>query len=267
MSNSDSLIPAPLPQATAPPHSLISHLENGRLHLNVQDDSSGCPPPKQALIGVFSTSKPSDTEKRHILRQVYKTWNAQLKESKQIDIIYYLGNAADYESDFDIATEQAVFEDLVVMHELEDRDSGKILEWFRYSRSVMYSQHPSGREGMFCQRYRFVGKGDIDAVFHIVRLSRLLSGLSTQVSWFIGRSFGAPHFHMTGMLYLLSLDIVEWINFSPIPKQHMKGVEDVQVGKWLLEGNIKFQKSQQYSRFHDLEESPMVCIVFVSKKQ
>ncbi|KAI9330051.1 hypothetical protein BDR26DRAFT_712918 [Obelidium mucronatum] len=260
-SNDGPTTPSSDATATAPSHSLVSHHGIGYLHLDVKDYSSGCPKPKQALIAVFTTASAQDAEKRQLLRQIYQDWNKELEGHDQIDVRFYFGNGVDYNSDMALAAEQALFDDVVVMEEaVEHRDNGKILEWFKYARSVLYSRHPS-KDSNYCLRYRFIGKGDVDAVIHIKRLSRILSGLSDD-SRYIGRSFVVPHYHMTGMLYLVTSDIVEWINFSPIPKQHLNGVEDVQVGKWLLESKIHFKKAEQYNRFHDLEESPNVCYHF-----
>ncbi|KAI9330053.1 hypothetical protein BDR26DRAFT_871756 [Obelidium mucronatum] len=247
-------------QIAAPPTSLVATHSNsgaGLVTLKHLVADAGCPPPKAALIGIFTVAGAKNAQTRQLLRQKYRTLNANLDHEHKVDFKFVLGNSADFELDFHIATEQTVFPDeTFVTDELEDRDSGKILAWFKYARSQMYSVHPV-HKNQFCLRYRFIGKGDEDAVWHSERLANALVELPSDQSHYVGRSFTVPNYHMTGMLYLLSADIVEWINFSPVPVKHLKGVEDVQVGKWVLEGGFVLNKVDLKTKFHDLEESPM----------
>ncbi|KAJ3064280.1 hypothetical protein HDU99_004513 [Rhizoclosmatium hyalinum] len=64
---------------------------------------------------------------------------------------------------------------------------------------------------------------------------------------------------MSGMFYLLTPDLTEWIHHSPIPKQNRKGHEDRQVGVWFLRGNITWgiHLAKTFT-FHDLEEAPNI---------
>ncbi|KAI9330046.1 hypothetical protein BDR26DRAFT_871745 [Obelidium mucronatum] len=246
-----------------------------------------CPPPKAALIGIFTTSEPTSAEKRTLLRQLYRSINnnnAQVPIHQQIDFRFVFGNAKTFDMDYEIAVEEMLFpNETVVFEALEDRDSGKILDWFRWVREHMYEpiavqegrqrwwwlwgkgqeqQYQEQPQYKWCLKYQYVGKGDEDAVFELTRLGKKLFEISRlgrrgmfSTSAFIGRIFPTPWIHMTGMLYLLSADIVEWINFSPIPVENLAGVEDIQVGKWLLEGGFYYRELQQGLHFHDLEES------------
>ncbi|KAJ3082232.1 hypothetical protein HDU99_003275 [Rhizoclosmatium hyalinum] len=95
-------------------------------------------------------------------------------------------------------------------------------------------------------------------MFHLERLENLLKGLEGDgegVARFVGRGYEEPVMHMTGMLYLLSANFVEWINASPVPRKLIHGIEDVMVGKWIQEGNLAIDFVEQGARFHDLPES------------
>ena len=42
--------------------------------------------------------------------------------------------------------------------------------------------------------------------------------------------------YMSGMGYLVSLDIAEWIRRSEIPRKQFDGPEDKDLGEWMREG-------------------------------
>ncbi|KAJ3030899.1 UNVERIFIED_CONTAM: hypothetical protein HDU68_007397 [Siphonaria sp. JEL0065] len=242
-----SLIPYTKPSRGPTKPSIQTQKLSSPLHWQHRKPTKQCPyPPKAALIGIFTTSQTASAEKRTLLREKYRSMNSKLSPHLQIDIRFVFGNAHEYEQDYNIAVEEMLFpEETVVFEALEDRDSGKILDWFKYARNNMYYKSRDA-EGEYCLRYKFVGKGDEDAVFELDRLGSKL----VEISGGSGRYFGS-----TGMLYFLSADIVEWISFSPIPIEHLAGVEDVQVGKWLLEGGFDYKMEDEGLRFHDLEES------------
>ncbi|KAJ3030903.1 UNVERIFIED_CONTAM: hypothetical protein HDU68_007401 [Siphonaria sp. JEL0065] len=217
--------------------------------------STDCPPPLEALIGIFSMNGADATARRTILREKYRRLNAQLPSQKRIDFKFFFGNANTTEHDYDLVLEQTMFpNETVITSRLEDRDSGKILDWFRFARSLMYSPHPTV-PNEYCLNYRFVGKADDDAVIHFPRLSKTLNKMSVETKY-IGRFHDSPVTHATGMLYLLSADVVEWIYSSPFPAALVHGVEDVQVGFWLQEGKLNTSLVEMGPMFHDLTESP-----------
>ncbi|KAJ3058757.1 hypothetical protein HDU99_006665, partial [Rhizoclosmatium hyalinum] len=245
----------------APAHSLVSvDPDMDSLSMNV---SSDCPIPKLGLIGVSVITEPSSTLRRNLLRETYHKINKNLEFENQFDFIYVFGNAKTWEQDLDLALEEMTFpEDTFVTTREENMNNGKTLDWFLYARSIMYTEHPD-REGEYCLRYRFIGKTDDDTVIHLPRLAGVLNTLDPNESHYVGRVINdGTGIYMTGMLYLLSADVVEWIQHSPIPRSHAYGHEDKQVGTWFYEGGITGHVKLQHQghRFHDLEESPNVNI-------
>ncbi|KAJ3297622.1 hypothetical protein HDU79_002796 [Rhizoclosmatium sp. JEL0117] len=216
--------------------------------------TSGCPSPKQALIGVFTQATKESSFHRTVLRKLYETSPA----ASAFDIKYVFGNGADLSMDSALAIEEMFYpDDTVVTPRRENRDAGKILDWFKWARSEMYTKHPT-KSGKVCLKCRFVGKSDEDAVIHLERLQKLLEGLKGDMDGtarFIGRSFETPVLHMTGMLYLLSANAVEWIDSAEIAATYFKGIEDVIVGYWMSSGNITVDYIEQGKKFHDLAES------------
>ncbi|KAI9330052.1 hypothetical protein BDR26DRAFT_871754, partial [Obelidium mucronatum] len=253
---------------SVPPQSLVTiHNQSATaskdkkpvLKLNTQ--SLGCPTPRAALIGIFTVAGADAATKRQLLREKYRLLNAELPEAQKIDFVFFFGNANSYQKDYELAVEETLFPtETVVIEALEDRDSGKILEWFKYARTQLYVRHPR-LQNEWCLRYRFVGKGDDDAVFHLPRLSKMLIDLPTTQSHYVGRNFADDAHgvvpHMTGMLNFVSADIVEWINFSPIPPANVNGIEDVKLGTWLHQADFEFNRLNKGLLFHDLYESPM----------
>ncbi|KAJ3030902.1 UNVERIFIED_CONTAM: hypothetical protein HDU68_007400 [Siphonaria sp. JEL0065] len=251
--------PYTLLKTTIPPNPLLkeSTTSDNKTLLQLSVSSSTCPPPKQALIGIFTTASPESTLKRSLLRQKYNTINEKLPHNFQSDHIFFFGNSdTDQEKDSTLVLEQLLFPNTtVISHRKESRDSGKILDWFKFSRSLLYTPHPS-IPAEYCLRYRFVAKADEDAVIHLERLGRLLNGVETSnKAQFIGRGYNDPVMHMTGMLYLLSANTVEWIYSSLVPESWIHGVEDVMVGMWLLKGGLSVDYIEQGHQFHDLAES------------
>ncbi|KAJ3242334.1 hypothetical protein HDU81_005087 [Chytriomyces hyalinus] len=234
-------------------------LENTTLsHLELDVSSAGCPPMKQALIGILSVPKFANTARRNYLRQIYSTLNSKLPHDQQIDFVFVFGRGLNPESQTQLRLEQTIFpQDTIITQRKEGRDDGMIFDWFQAARKLAFSPHPT-RVGEWCQKYRYFGKSDDDALVHVERLSRLLASFPQGQANFVGRHALKDHLHMThmtGMLYLVTADILEWMFHSPIPKENLKGMEDVQVGKWLVLGAIEASWIDVGTKFHNLPEA------------
>ncbi|ORY35978.1 hypothetical protein BCR33DRAFT_490914 [Rhizoclosmatium globosum] len=98
---------------------------------------------------------------------------------------------------------------------------------------------------------------------HLSRLESFLESIS-EGSKFIGRPFvdvigdaKIKVYGMHGMLYLMSLDLVEWIAHSPIPRENLIGIEDQQVGYWLQKSNIAMEREiMPAAQLHDRADAP-----------
>ncbi|KAF4384228.1 hypothetical protein F8388_001466 [Cannabis sativa] len=65
--------------------------------------------------------------------------------------------------------------------------------------------------------------------------------------------------YMSGMGYLISWDLVEWISTSNIPKLDLFGPEDKLVGKWLTNGNKAKNRISNKSAMYDYPSSNEKC--------
>ncbi|KAJ3022263.1 UNVERIFIED_CONTAM: hypothetical protein HDU68_009232 [Siphonaria sp. JEL0065] len=227
-----------------------------KLHLNVH---LSCPtPPRMALIAILTIPSFDNTARRSYQRIQYALENRRIQNPKdKIDFVYFFGKPYSPESKFQMNLEFNEHpEDTIITDRYEDRDDGKVLDWFEYARSQMYIPHPT-LNGEWCLRYQYIGKSDDDSVIHVSRLSSILKKLPNG-SNYVGRvSYpNQRNQHMTGMLYLLTSDIVEWINDSPIPESNKIGVEDVNVGQWLWDGNLDVELIHRDREFHNLPSAP-----------
>ncbi|KAI9344599.1 hypothetical protein BDR26DRAFT_857246 [Obelidium mucronatum] len=157
--------------------------------------------------------------------------------SDQIDFVYFFGKPYSPDAQYQLSLEQRENpRDTVIMTErYEDRDDGKILDWFRYARQKMYLPHPQ-LQGEWCPRYQYIGKSDDDTVIHVERLSLLLRNGVGPGSNYVGR--------------------LKWINDSPIPEGNKIGVEDVKVGEWLWDANLEVNLVNKEVEFHNLPSGP-----------
>ncbi|KAI9344601.1 hypothetical protein BDR26DRAFT_857250 [Obelidium mucronatum] len=100
----------------------------------------GCPTAKPALIGILTTA------------EQYRKQNEQLPEDQQIEIMFLLGREHSYEKRFQIQTEQSLHPtDTLITNRTENANEGKILDWFQYARSVLYTRHPTS-PNQYCKR-------------------------------------------------------------------------------------------------------------------
>ncbi|ORY36521.1 hypothetical protein BCR33DRAFT_742776 [Rhizoclosmatium globosum] len=204
---------------------------------------------------------PIDTAHRHILREKYEIFNSQLPEPSRIEFKFVFGIPNTTEQIRQLEKERTEFpNDIVVVNRPESRDTGKILDWFRYARGTGYWWH--SLRG-YCPRYRYIGKADIDAVIHIPRLLQMIEALPTSIPNFMGRR---SYTHLTGMLYLLSTSLVEWIHFSKDVQQHVVGIEDTVVGDWVKNSGINVNWADMGRTFHDLPDSPNWCPGVITNK-
>ncbi|KAJ3081389.1 Serine/threonine kinase [Rhizoclosmatium hyalinum] len=215
----------------------------------------------------FTKEKPILTPVNTVLSAVHQAefkefdftaeWAGQLLAANdQIHFKYFFGKGFSPDIAYQISLEQQMYpSDTVVTERYEDRDDGKILDWFRYARSELYYEV---EDGEWCSRYKFIGKGDDDGVIHVGRLSTMLKGIPDHESSYIGR-LSYPNVrgqHMTGMLSLVTPDIVEWINESPFPAENKDGVEDMVLGTWFWDMNLEIKLVKIENEFHNLPDGP-----------
>ncbi|KAK4409493.1 hypothetical protein Sango_0022300 [Sesamum angolense] len=176
------------------------------------------------LIGILT--RPDRYDIRHFLRLVYGTQSSPIA---RIDVKFVLCQLTKPEQRVLVALEIIRFDDVIILNCSENMNSGKTYAYF------------SSLPRILSARYDYVMKAD-DDVF--LRLNPLALSLQTlpRKDLYYGFVIPCPSMkpfvhYMSGMGFVLSWDLVEWISTSPIPANNTFGPEDKLVGEWLNRGN------------------------------
>ncbi|KAJ8500877.1 hypothetical protein OPV22_011429 [Ensete ventricosum] len=187
-------------------------------------------PDFRLLIGVLSRA--DMYERRHLLRVVY---SLQTNLTAHVDVRFVFCNLTKEDQRVLIALEIMRYNDIIILDCNENMNDGKTYTYFSSIPKLF-----NGADGDD-QPYDFVLKADDDIYF---RLPKLIESLNKMPREDLYYGFVIPcdsmdpfHEYMSGMGYLLSWDLVEWISTSEIAKNNTVGAEDMMTGKWLREGN------------------------------
>lgn len=176
------------------------------------------------LIGILT--RPDNYDRRHFLRLVYGIQSSPLAH---IDVKFVFCNLTKPEQRVLIALEILRFNDIIILNCTENMNSGKTYTYF------------SSLPRILSRSYDYVMKADDDVFIRLAPLALSLEPLprlDLYYGFVIPCTSMNPHVdYMSGMGFLLSWDIVEWIGNSNIPENNTNGPEDKLVGKWLKMGN------------------------------
>ncbi|KAK9266528.1 hypothetical protein L1049_021540 [Liquidambar formosana] len=177
------------------------------------------------LIGILT--RPDKYDRRHFLRIVY---GIQSSPIANIDVKFILCNLTKAEQKVFIALEILRFNDIIILNCTENMNNGKTYSYFSSLPHILL--HP----------YDYVMKADDDVYIRLAPLALSLLPLprfDLYYGFVIPCSSMNPYVdYMSGMGFLLSWDLVEWIGKSAIPKNDTFGPEDKLVGKWLNLGKM-----------------------------
>ncbi|GMN33189.1 hypothetical protein TIFTF001_004031 [Ficus carica] len=147
----------------------------------------------------------------------------------KIDVKFVLCNLTKPEQRVFVALEILRFDDIIILNCTENMNEGKTYTYFSSLPKILKNS------------YDYVMKADDDVFIRLKPLATSLEPLPRLDLYFgfvIPCNSQNPFVkYMSGMGFLLSWDIVEWISDSDIPKSELFGPEDRQVGKWLKMGN------------------------------
>ncbi|XP_071736038.1 beta-1,3-galactosyltransferase pvg3-like [Rutidosis leptorrhynchoides] len=172
------------------------------------------------LIGILTRA--DNYDRRHFLRLIYGIQSSPLA---QIDIKFVFCNLTKPEQRVLISLEILRFNDIIILNCPENMNSGKTYTYFSSLPSIL------------SQPYDYVMKADDDVFLQLSPLASSLHPLprSDMYYGFVVpcQSMNPFKEYMSGMGYILSWDLVEWIAKSVIPKNDTFGPEDKLVGRWL----------------------------------
>jgi len=176
------------------------------------------------LIGILT--RPDNYDRRHFLRLVYGIQSSSIAE---IDVKFVFCNLTKPEQRVLIALEILRFNDIIILDCIENMNNGKTYAYF------------SSLPHILPRHYDYVMKADDDVFIRLEPLSLSLKPLPWQDLYYgfviPCNSMNPFADYMSGMGFLLSWDLVEWIGKSEIPENNTVGPEDKMVGKWLKMGN------------------------------
>lgn len=176
------------------------------------------------LIGILT--RPDNYDRRHFLRLLYGIQSSSVAE---IDVKFVFCNLTKPEQRVFIALEILRFNDIIILNCTENMNNGKTYAYF------------SSLPHILSRPYDYVMKADDDVFIRLEPLSlslKPLPRLDLYYGFVIPCNSKNPFVdYMSGMGFLLSWDLVEWIGNSGIPANDTYGPEDKLVGKWLKLGN------------------------------
>nr|GEV04505.1 hydroxyproline O-galactosyltransferase GALT3-like [Tanacetum cinerariifolium] len=203
------------------------------------------------LLGILTL--PDNYNRRHFLRLIYGT---QSVAGAKIDLKFVFCNLTKEDQKLIIALEILRYDDIIIMNCKENMDKGKTYTYFSSLPDLL-------KDDTHYPPYHYVIKGDDDTYFRLPKLVETLMPLSRQDLYY-GYVVPCPSMdpfvhYMSGMGYLVSWDIVEWIRDSDIPKNHLEGPEDKNFGAWLREGRKAKNRYNAKWSMYDYPEPHTRC--------
>lgn len=202
---------------------ISSSISNQQLII-IQNTTHSNQPNFSLLIGILT--RPDNYDRRHFLRLVY---GIQSSPIATIDVKFIFCNLTKREQHIFIGLEILRFHDIIILNCTENMNRGKTYTYFS---SLPHALHT---------KYDYVMKADDDVFIRLEPLAYSLlqlPRLDLYYGFVIPCSSKNPYAeYMSGMGFLVSWDIVEWIGVSEVPKTRLFGPEDKVFGEWLKMGN------------------------------
>ncbi|KAF5204858.1 Galactosyltransferase family protein [Thalictrum thalictroides] len=211
--------------------SAVSNFQYQTSEKSLVENATSSPPDLRVLLGILTL--PDQYQRRDFLRLIYGTQSTTL--GAQVDVKFVLCNLTKEEQRVIVALEIMKYNDIIILNCKENMDKGKTYTYFSSLPEIF--DDPLGPN----PPYHYVMKGDDDTYFRLNNLVESLRPLPREDLYY-GYVSPCPSMdpfkgYMSGMGYLISWDIVEWIRTSEIPRNHTEGPEDKVFGDWIREGD------------------------------
>ncbi|XP_057420079.1 uncharacterized protein LOC130714206 [Lotus japonicus] len=205
------------------------------------------------LIGILTL--PDQYLRRHFLRLVYGTQNP---EGAKVDVKFVFCNLTKEDQKVIISLEIMQYNDIIILNCTENMNKGKTSAFFTSLPEIFNETKNSPYPP-----YHYVMKADDDTY---VRLNSLVQSLKTLPKEDLYYGFVIPcgsmdpfKHYMSGMGFLVSWDIVEWISGSDIPKKHVEGPEDKVFGDWMRWAKRGMNRYNAKWSMYNYPDPPSVC--------
>ncbi|KAH7669366.1 Glycosyl transferase family 31 protein [Dioscorea alata] len=200
------------------------------------------------LISIFTL--PDHYSHRHFLRLLYPTPFSSPSSTIHLNFIFC--NLSKPDQHLLIPLEILRHNDIIILNNCtENMNSGKTYTFFSSLPHIL--PHP----------YDYIMKADDDVFFQLPNLAASLLPLPRRDLYygFVIPCTSKDPFkdYMSGMGYVLSWDLVEWISVSEIPAGEVVGPEDKLVGKWLKVGGKGKNRYSEKPGMYDYPGSNGKC--------
>ncbi|RDX79838.1 hypothetical protein CR513_39676, partial [Mucuna pruriens] len=205
------------------------------------------------LIGI--PTLPDQHLRRHLLRLVYGTQPPP--PGAKIDVKFVFCNLTKEDQKLLVALEIMRYDDIIILNCEENMNNGKTLTYFSSLPELLndaVAPYPP---------YHYVMKADDDTYLRLNSLVESLKPLPREDLYYgyvIPCQSMDPFLrYMSGMGYLVSWDIVEWIRGSDIPRKRFQGPEDKVFGEWMREGGKGKNRYNAKWSMYNFPEPPTAC--------
>ncbi|XP_062220939.1 beta-1,3-galactosyltransferase pvg3-like [Phragmites australis] len=205
----------------------------------------------RVLLGVLT--RPDTYERRALLRLAYSLQPPPV--GAVVDVRFVFCNLDKEEDRVLVALEIIAYGDIVVLNCTENMDGGKTYEYFS-TIPRLFAEEP----------YDYVGKTDDDTYY---RLAALADTLRTKARRDMYHGYLSPcHWmpekqYMSGMGYIVSWDIAEWISATEELRNDHDGPEDRVFGGWLRKGgrykNVYNEEPRMYDYWDREMPDEVIC--------
>ncbi|CAD6249217.1 unnamed protein product [Miscanthus lutarioriparius] len=201
------------------------------------------------LMGIVTT--PSTYERRALLRLAYSLQPRPVRAV--VDVRFVMCRIEREEDRILVALEIIAHGDVVVLNCTENMNDGKTYAYF------------SAVPGLFAgERYDYVGKTDDDTYYRVAALAESLSGKARRDAYqgYLTPCHWLPEKqYMSGMGYVVSWDVAEWIAATPELRDDHNDWEDVDFGGWLRKGGKYKNVYNEEPRMYDYWDREMATDV------
>ncbi|KAF8364794.1 hypothetical protein HHK36_033230 [Tetracentron sinense] len=232
--------------------SALSNIPSQSINPSLPGNSSSSAPNLRILIGILTL--PDQYRRRDFLRLIY---GIQSPEGAKVDVKFVFCNLTKEDQKVLVALEIMRYNDIIILDCKENMNKGKTYTYFSSLPEILNSTDGPDPP------YHYVMKADDDTFFRLDKLVESLRPLPREDLYY-GYVIPCPSMdpfnrYMSGMGYLISWDLVEWIRTSDIPKNHTEGPEDKVVGDWIRDGHRAKNRYNAKWSMYNYPDPPTRC--------
>ncbi|CAG8531968.1 7855_t:CDS:2 [Paraglomus brasilianum] len=184
-------------------------------------------PPVSVFIGIFTIA--TKFERRQVIRDLYRAQQKTLIDDR-VEYRFIMGKPDSPHLQLRLEIEQEAYGDLLILNITENLNKGKGHAYWKWAAKTF--------AGIPENKSLLIAKADDDVFIHFQNLALNLRPLAPEYLYYGHERKKKGGGWRTGLMFILSMDYIEWIGKTEIPKRFIKGPEDVRVWDWLRWGNL-----------------------------